>query len=320
MEQGRACNRVSVLPAGCVSRSRHGRAAADIEAMAAAGAVAFTDDGAMIADGALLRRVMRLAGVIGLPVLDHALDPELAGNGVMHQGPRSEFYGVPGIPAEAEEAAVERDIAMAAETGCAVHIQHVSTKGATVLVRRARERGVPVSAEATPHHLALTDADVDIDNPDFKMNPPLRSEADREALLEAVAGGVIQALATDHAPHRARDKAKGFLTAPFGIVGLETAVGVTHAALVQSGRMNLADWVLRWTDGPARILGLPSPQLVEGGPADLAILDLDGEWEVDPGEFLSRSGNTPFAGRRLTGRAVATFRKGVMTWGGDIPA
>ena len=182
------------------------------------------------------------------------------------------------------------------------------------IIRTAQQRGLPVSAEATPHHLDLTDADVQPDSADAKMAPPLRSAKDREALLQAVAEGVISCLATDHAPHTAEAKARGLLLAPFGIVGLETAIGITYPLLVRSGRMSLIEWIRRWTTGPARILGIPHPSLSVGAPANLVFLDLEKEWTIRPANFLSRSRNTPWDGRRCVGRAVGTLLNGRWTW------
>jgi len=314
IEQAKACGCARVLPAACVSRGRCGGELADMRALAVAGAAAFTDDGSTVADDRLMREAMCVAYKLGKPVMDHALDRVLAGNGVMHEGPVSERLGLPGIPSAAEDRIVERNIRLAAETGCAMHIQHVSSGAAAEMIRRARDEGLPVSGEVTPHHLALSDEDVDPQNPDFKMNPPLRSESDRLALIEAVVQGSIPALATDHAPHRRKDKDKGFLNAPFGIVGLETAIGVTYSLLVQSGRMCVADWIRRWTEGPARVLALPPPSLAQGSVADISILDLETEWTIDAKAFASRSCNTPFQGRAVVGRAVATFCGGTLTW------
>lgn len=313
-ELGKTSGYVHVLPAACVSSRREGRVLADFGALALAGAVAFTDDGATVADEALMRAAMLAARALGKPVMDHALDPALAGRGVMHEGSCSRRLGLPGIPSAAEDRIVERNIRLAAETGAATHIQHVSSAGAVAHIRRAQDRGLPVTAEVTPHHLALTDEDVDITNADFKMNPPLRSPADRQALLEAVAEGTLQAFATDHAPHRRQDKDRGFVAAPFGVVGLETAIGITYSELSLSGRMTLIDWIRRWTDGPARVLGLPTPSLAEGSVADIALLDLETEWTVRKDAFVSQSDNTPFEGRRVTGRAVATWCEGKLTW------
>jgi dihydroorotase len=298
----------------CLTRARGGRHAADPDALAAAGALAFTDDGSTVPSRDLMEACMRRAAALHRPVLDHALDPGLAGAGVMHDGPASARLGLPGIPSEAEWRIVERDIELCRETGCRVHIQHLSAAESVTLVRRARADGLPVTAEITPHHLALTDEDVPDGDANFKMNPPLRGARDRDAIREGLADGTLTVMATDHAPHEAQRKAEGLAAAPFGIVGLETAVGVTYTELVLAGRMDAASWLAAWTSAPAALLGLRTPSLAPGGPADLALLDLQAEWTVDPAAFVSRSRNTPFAGRRLTGRAAATFRDGRLVW------
>lgn len=309
--RAQAANLVHVLPAPCITLGRAGHEVADLPALAAAGAAAFTDDGCTVSSEAVMEAAMRSAASLHKPIMDHALDPKLAGHGVMHQGVYSEKHGLPGIPSEAETVIVARDIELARKTGCHVHIQHLSAAGSVELIRKAREAGLPVTAELTPHHLALTDADVDPAHPEYhKMNPPVRSEADREELARGLLNGTISCFATDHAPHTAATKANGFRTAPFGVVGLETAIGVTYSLLVRKSRMRLLDWVARWTTEPARILGLPAPTLALGAPADLVLLDLDSEWVVKASEFASKSRNTPFDGWRLTGRAVMTFCDG----------
>lgn len=307
---------VRVRPAGCITVAREGRQVADLRGMAEAGAVAFTDDGTTPTDLAVLRGAMELAAELHRPVLDHALDPRLAGRGVIHEGVASARLRLPGIPAMAEVAAVERDIALAKETGCAIHIQHVSAAESVVLLRAARAKGVRITAEATPHHLALTDDDIPGNDANFKMNPPIRSEDDRQALLAGVQDGTLQVLATDHAPHRQKDKARGLISAPFGIVGLETAVGVTYSVLVESGLIPLVEWLRRWTVGPALALGVPPPSLAAGQQADLCLLDVREPWVIDKGAFLSKSRNTPFEGRRVTGRPVLTLCGGRLTWDG----
>ena len=301
-------NLVRVLPAPCITRGRAGHEVADLAALAGAGAVAFTDDGCTVSKDDVMEAAMREAARLGKPVMDHALDPKLAGHGVMHEGTRSRELGLPGIPSEAETVTVGRDIRLSIKTGCAIHIQHLSAAGSVALIRTAREQGVRVSAELTPHHLSLTDADVDPAAADrHKMNPPVRSGEDRAALMAGLLDGTISCFATDHAPHTADLKAKGFKGAPFGVVGLETAIGVTYTLLVKKGLMPAIDWVSRWTVEPARILGLPAPSLAEGAVADLALVDLKNEWIVDPSSFASKSRNTPFAGWPLTGRAIMTF-------------
>ena len=311
------CGLTRVLPAPCITRGRAGKSLTDFHALVQAGAVAFTDDGSTVADDELMAVAMRQARTLNRPIFDHALDHTLAGNGVMHAGVCSSKLGLPGISSEAETVVVARDIRLAAETGCAVHIQHLSAAGSVGLIRDARSRGIAVSAELTPHHLALTDSDVLPDRADrFKMNPPVRSASDRTSLIEAICDGTIECFATDHAPHTVEAKSKGFIGAPFGVVGLETAIGVTFTLLVKPGWMPLADWIARWTLGPARILGHAAPTLAIGAPADFALLDLSTEWTVHADAFASKSRNTPFEEWPLTGRAVWTFLGGNPIHGG----
>ncbi len=302
-----AVDACQVLTSAAVSVDRAGRELADLEGMAAEGAVAFTDDGAAIATPDLLRKALRRAKSLNMAVLDHALDP--AAKGVMHEGTRSRSLGLSGIPSEAEIAIVRRDVAATAEIGARLHLQHLSTAEAAALVRQARADGLPVTAEATPHHLALTDEDVSANDPNFKMSPPLRSARDRDALRAAVAAGHIQAFASDHAPHL-KDKGQSLASAAFGVVGLETAVGVTYTVMVRSGLMTELEWARRWTVGPAAVLGAPPPDLAPGSPANLTILDLATPWVVRAEDFLSQSRNTPFEGWTLYGRAVLTLRLG----------
>ena len=306
-----AVNLCHVLPAPCVTQGRAGHQMADLPALARAGAVAFTDDGSTVGDSAILAEALRQGASLHRPIMDHALDPKIAGHGVMHEGARSAKLGLPGISSEAENVIVARNLALAGETGGAVHIQHLSTRESVALIRDARRKGIRASAELTPHHLALTDDDIVADRADrFKMNPPLRSRADRDALQEGLLDGTIACFATDHAPHTAESKARGFLGAPFGIIGLETAIGVTFSTLVSSGRMRILDWVARWTTGPAAILGLPAPRLATGYPADVTLVDVETPWEVRSSSFASKSRNTPFEGWTLRGRAAYTFCAG----------
>jgi dihydroorotase len=312
---GACAQRIQVLPSACISRGRRGKTLTDLAALTKAGAVAFTDDGSNVSDEALLREALQAAAAQDVTIMDHALDPHLAGNGVMHQGRKSAQLGFPGIPSDAELVAVERDIRLSEETGCAVHIQHVSTAGAVAMIRDAQERDVRVSGEVTPHHLALTEDDIPCDDANYKMSPPLRTTTDRHTLIEGIMDGTLQALATDHAPHLADEKRRGFCGSPFGVVGLETAVGVTYTVLVEQMRMPLSAWVERWTSGPASVLGLPAPSLQPGRPANVTILNVDTRWTVDPAAFLSLSRNTPFRDRRFTARPVRTFYEGIDSLG-----
>jgi len=307
-----------VLPSGCVTKDRKGEELADFAALAAAGAAAFTDDGGVIPHAALLEKALYATKLLGKVLMEHAEDHVLEKAGVMHAGEHCKRCNLPGVPSEAEAKIVARDIALAEATGAALHIQHVSAAESVALIRAARARGVRVTGEVTPHHLALTDADVQPDNPGaYKMNPPLRAAADRAALVAGLLDGTLTSLATDHAPHTIEAKARGFLHAPSGIVGLETAVGVTYTELVKKGRLDLLAWLRLWTTGPAAVLGLPPPGLAAGAVADLVLLDLNSGWTVNPAEFATKGRNTPFGGWALTGRAAATVLGGKITWLAD---
>ena len=305
---------VRVLPAACITAGRKGRAVADLEALAAAGAMAFTDDGAMVADPSVMADALRRARKLGRVVMDHAVLPALAGNGVIRDCVAAYRYHLPVFAPEAEIAAVEQDIRLCRETGAAIHIQHISCAGSVDAIRAARRAGLPVSGEASPHHIAIAAEDIDADNGNLRMNPPLGSRQDLRVLREAVLDGTLAAFATDHAPHAPQTKARGFLQAPSGVIGLETASAVTYALMVGVEGMSLTDWVSRWTIGPAAILGLPPPTLQEGHPVSLALFDVHTPWRVDSDHFLSLSRNCPFAGWTLHGRAMLTLLEGRVTW------
>ena len=303
-----------VKSAACITRDRAGHEVAPLNELAAAGAAVFTDDGSTVTDYGVMREAMRRAAALGRPIMDHAQEQAAQLKGCMHEGAVSRRFGLPGIPSEAEVRVVERDIRLARETGCALHIQHLSTRGAARLVHLAREEGLPVTAEVTPHHLALCDEDLLAPDPNYKMNPPLRSRSDREALRQAVLDKTVTCLATDHAPHTEESKARGMLLGPFGVVGLETAVGVTYSLLVKEMGMGLIDWVRAWTTGPAAVLGLDPPTLKPGHSADLTIIDVNTPWVVQPERFVSKSRNTPFANHLLHGRALCTLHAGRVVW------
>jgi len=307
---------VEVLTAAAITRGRRGEDLTDFAGLVKAGAAAFSDDGCTVADEEIMRAAMARAAGLGRAILDHAEDENLKGGGVMHAGAKARAAGLPGVGEEVETRIVARDIRLARETGCRLHIQHVSCGASISMISAAQEEGLPVSAEVTPHHLALCDEDVDPRDASYKVNPPLRSAEDRAALREAVAGGVVAAFASDHAPHTAASKARGFLKAPAGICGLETAVGVTYTVMVRGGLMDLKSWIERWTLGPARILGLPAPALEPGARADVTLLDLEHSWRVDSAEFVSRGRNTPFEGRKLFGRCVMTIAAGDIRYSG----
>jgi dihydroorotase len=317
---------VRVLPIGCVTRDRAGRELAEMGDLFDAGCVAFSDDGSPVADGQIMRRALEYARINGLAIIDHCEDPEISSQGVMHEGWVSTRLGLRGQPAAAEESFVARDIALAAQVGAPVHIAHVSTRAAIELVRRAKERGLPVTAEVTPHHLTLTHHAVAFANgnealaydTNAKVNPPLRSRDDVAACVEALRDGTIDAIATDHAPHAGYEKDVEFDAAPFGISGLETAFGLCMT-LVEAGTIDLPTLIERLTAGPVRALGLDRTlpglgSLAEGAPGDIVLLDPDAEWVVEPERFASKGKNTPLAGRMLRGKIVATIYEGRVVW------
>jgi dihydroorotase len=258
----------------------------------------------------LYRRAMEYTLPFGAPIISHAEDHTLSGGGAMNEGVVSTELGIPGAPAAAEEVMVARDILLAELTGARLHIAHLSTAGSVRLVRDAKSRGVNVTAEVTPHHLLLTEDAVRTFDPNTKMAPPLRTARDVEALLDALADGTIDCIATDHAPHALSEKEGEFDHAAFGIVGLETAVALLLDRLVHSGRLPLATLVSRLSRDPARVLGLPGGRLAQGAPADITILDLAGERTIDPARFHSRSRNTPFGGWKVRGGPWMTIVAG----------
>jgi dihydroorotase len=297
-----------VLPIAAVTKGSRGEELVDMAACAAAGAVAFSDDGRPVASDGVMRRALAGGAAAGSLVIDHCEDRALAADGVMHAGAAAARLGLPGIPSASEEVAVLRDIALAEELGVPVHIAHLSTAGGVAAVRESKRRGVRVSAEATPHHLFLTDEDIRTPDANFKMNPPLRSAADAAALVEGLRTGVVDAVATDHAPHTEAEKARGFREAPFGIVGLETAVSLVLDRLVRTGVMPLPRAVEALSTAPARLLGLRTKgRIAAGADADLTLLDLDRPFTVDKRGFESKGRNTPFDGWSLKGGPVMTI-------------
>src|SRR5438105_12034969 len=292
---------VRVYPIGAVTRGLEGKELAELAELAEAGCVAFSDDGKCVMNAELYRRAMEYTLPFGAPVISHAEDHTLSRAGCMHEGVVSTELGLPGIPAAAEDVMVARDIVLAELTGAHVHVAHLSTAGAVRLVRDAKARGVRVTAEVTPHHLLLTEEAVRAWDANTKMAPPLRTKRDTEALIEALADGTIDCVATDHAPHALSEKEGEYDRAAFGIVGLETAVAVALDRLVRPGLLPLATLIARWSRDPARLLNLPGGTLSAGAVADVTILDLDTETTVDPSRFHSRSRNTPFGGWQLHG-------------------
>ncbi|MHB8756038.1 MAG: dihydroorotase [Candidatus Acidiferrales bacterium] len=316
MERAAAVSPVRVWPIGAASKESKGEQLADIAAMQQAGAVAVSDDGKPVATARLLRQVMDYCGPLGLPVIDHCEDSSLAAGGVMREGPRSIRLGLKGMPAAAESICAGRDIEIAALTGGRLHIAHLSTRDSLEHVRAAKRRGLAVTCEVTPHHFTLIDEDVQYDSR-FKMNPPLASRDDRDALLEGLADGTIDAIATDHAPHHPASKDVEFDRAPFGITGFETAIALALAELVHTNRISLMRMVELFTTGPARVLGLQGKaerNLAEGSAADITIFSADRAWTHRAAESSSRSRNTPFDNRDFRGGPVATIVAGKIAW------
>jgi len=300
-----------VYPLGCITRGRKGEELAEYGELKAAGCVAVTDDGSPVASAALMRRALEYAQAFGLPVAVHEEDLLLVGKGVMNEGPPATRLGLTGNPAQAEEVMVVRDLALAELTGGRLHFCHLSAAGSVRAVREAKRRGLPVTAEVSPHHLTLSDEDVaasDYDT-DLKMNPPLRSAADVRAVQEGLADGTIDAIATDHAPHAVEDKKVEFDAAANGIIGLETAFPVV-AELCRRGILSERRLVEALTAGACRCFGIPGGTLAVGAVADVAVLDPNAEWAVDPEKLCSRARNTPWKGRRLRGRATHTVLGG----------
>ncbi len=296
-----------VYPIGAVSLGQRGERLAEFGEMVGAGAVAVSDDGRPVASSHLMRTALEYARTFGVPVADHCEEPSLAAGGVMHEGLVATRLGLKGIPSAAEEIMVARDCLLAELTGGQVHLCHMSTRGSVELIRRAKERGAPVTAEVTPHHLTLTDHACEAYDTQAKMNPPLREAADVAALRAALKEGVLDCIASDHAPHAYDEKEAAFDDAPFGIVGLETAFAVAHTELVQGGILTLPALIARMSTEPARIFHLPGGTLAPGAPADVVVLDPTVQWTVDPAAFRSKSRNSPFVGRTLTGRAALTL-------------
>lgn len=307
--KSREADRANVYPIGAMTKGSAGREVSDVRALKEAGCVALSDDGRPVMDDEVMRRVMEQAVAVDLPVIDHCEDLSLSGCGCMNDGPVSRALGRRGISGEAEFRMIARDIRLAEETGARLHIAHLSTAVGVDLVRRAKAEGLPVTAEVCPHHFTLTDEAVCEQGANAKMNPPLRSERDRDALLEGLADGTIDAIATDHAPHAEYEKQRGMDQAPFGIVGLETALALT-LRLVEKGVLSLDRAVQCLTSKPAVLLGLPGGTLALGSSADIVVVDRTHEWVVDPEQFHSKGRNTPFAGWRVRGRVMMTVVAG----------
>ncbi|MBI4574991.1 MAG: dihydroorotase [Planctomycetes bacterium] len=306
--------RARVLPVGAITKGRRGEELSEMAGLVRGGAVAFSDDGSTVRSAEVMRQGLLYARMLGRPVIAHQEDADLNGGGVMHAGRVSVVLGLPGKSSASEEITVARDIKLAEVTGAHLHCAHVSTAGTVDLVRRAKARGLRVTAEVTPHHLSLTDECVRGFDSVYKMCPPLRTAEDVEALREGLRDGTIDAIASDHAPHSPEEKEVEFSLAPDGVIGLETTLGVVLTDLVHEGRLGPARAIEAMTAAPARILGIQRGTLRPGCDADLTVIDPELRWEVDPSRFASKSRNCPFAGRTLTGRAVSTVVGGRVVW------
>jgi dihydroorotase len=306
---------VHVLPTGAISKNLAGEELSPIGSLAQAGIVAITDDGHCVQNHEVMRRGVEYARMVGLPVLDHCQDYNLVGNGVVHEGYWSTLLGLPGWPAAGEQAMIMRNILLAELCDHHIHCQHVTTAGSVRLLREARSRGVKVSGEVCPHHIALTDEAIQNFDTNYKMNPPLRSRADVDALLEGIADGTLSILCSDHAPHADFEKEVEFDAAPFGIIGLETELGLFFDLLVHKHRkINIVRLIKMYTVEPARLLRINAGTLSIGAPADVTLIDPDLEWTVRIDRFESASRNSPFADWKLRGRAVRTIVEGKTVW------
>ncbi len=307
---------VRVLPIGCITRGRKGEDLADMMEMAEAGVIGFSDDGSFVKNPRLMRRAMEYSLPLGLPIIEHCEDPDLVADGQMNEGIIATRLGLCGVPCAAEEIAVARDIILAELTGAWLHVAHVSTGGSVELIRQAKKRGVKVTAEVTPHHLTMIEERLLGYDTAAKVNPPLRTQADVDALIEGLNDGTIDIIATDHAPHTTNDKLCEFGMAAAGISGLETALG-SLMGLVHAGRIDLSLLIAKLTSEPAKILGREFGQFKAGAPADIVVFDADTEWTVDVEKFASKGHNTPLDGERLKGRVMATVYGGKVVYKQD---
>lgn len=307
IRQGARAAAARVYPIGAISVGQRGEMLAEFGEMVGAGAIAVSDDGRPVVSAQLMRTALEYARTFGIPVIDHCEEPTLAHGGAMNEGIVSARLGLKGIPSEAEEIMVIRDILLARRTGGHVHLAHMSTRGSVELIRWGKDRGINVTAEVCPHHISLTEDRVRAYDTNAKMNPPLRTASDVEALRDAVRDGTIDMIATDHAPHHYDEKEREFADAPNGIVGLETALAVATTHLVESGSIDFATLVDRMSCAPARLFHLPGGTLRRGAEADITVFDPNVRWVVDPESMLTKGRNTPYAGMTLSGRATCTI-------------
>ena len=313
LREAQVVNLCNVYPTGAITKGREGNELAEMGSMLEQGAIAFTDDGAGVQNDAVMRKAFQYARMLDAMLMQHCEEQTLS-DGAMNAGEVAIMLGLPGIPAEAEEMMIARDLLLNRSIGCRYHVQHLSTAGAVQLVRQAKAQGQRVTAEATPHHLLLSDDFCRSYDTNYKMSPPLRTAADMQAIIEGIKDGTIDALATDHAPHLAEEKEREFPYAPNGIIGMECAVSLYIKALIDPGHIDWRRLVELMSTSPAQILGLPRGTLQLGSVADVTIIDPNLEWTVDPAQFKSKSRNCPFGGWKLKGRPVATIVSGEIKW------
>ncbi|MDW8223846.1 MAG: dihydroorotase [Gemmatales bacterium] len=312
--QARRAGNAHVFPIGAITKGRRGEELAELAGLVEGGAVGFSDDGSPVRSAEIMRRALEYSRMLGRVVMDHCEDPELTRDGVMNEGVVSVMLGLRGMPAAAEEIMVARDLILAEQTRGRLHILHVSTAGSVEMIRRAKERGVAVTCEACVHHFSLTEEALRSFDSNFKMNPPLRTRRDVEAILEGLRDGTIDAIVTDHAPHAPEKKLRELDQAPFGVIGLETLLPICIKTLIEPRVLTWSELIAKLTVNPARILGLDRGTLRPGAWADVTVIDPDLEWTIDPTRFRSKSRNCPFAGWPVRGRAVAVFVAGQLRY------
>jgi len=310
LSKAREAGLARVFPLAAISKGRKGETLSEIGSAVRAGAVGISDDGYPVAGSGLMRRALEYVKMFDRPVMTHCEDPGLSTRGVMNEGKTSTMLGLRGIPGASEDVGVIRDIILTQLTASRLHVCHVSTGAGLEFVGRARTSGLDVTCEVTPHHLALNDEAVTTFDTNTKMKPPLRGKDDVAALRKGIEAGLVDAIASDHAPHSPEEKDQEFDLAPFGVIGLETTVGVVMSCLYHDGAVTLPDLVRLLSTNPARILGLPLGSLKPGSPADVTLLDTDAEWEIDPRDFVSKSRNTPFSGWKVKGKPITVMVEG----------
>lgn len=305
---------VNVIQVGSVTKDMAGKELSDIEGMASHGMITISEDGKSVMDSGLYRKAMKKANALNLTVLAHCEDINLVENGVMNMGAKSSELGLNGISNAVENIITARDIMLAEETNAKLHLCHCSTKESVDMIRDGKAKGIRLSGEVCPHHFVLTEDDIDGDNAMYKMNPPLRSKADKEALLNGLKEGVIEVISTDHAPHSMEEKSKSMKEAPFGIVGLETSLSLSYTYLVETGIITLSSLIEKMSYNPAKVLGIDRGNLDIGEVADIMIFDPDVETSINPDNFVSKGKNTPFSGMKVKGEVRYTIKDGIVTY------